>query len=204
MKYWPPDRPTMQGTRFPRVPSVSAGWPGRTTQKSIPRISRDQRQMAAVGCIYLRSATSLGPKLGEHHPRSYLFSRSDAEGVVAEGVGFETHGDAAATIVFKTNSIVSMRFHGIPSRSSLRRSAGYIVLNSSASATRVPRRVSPSCPRTASPLGPGEDHADPGPHGATPAAVGEYHGPAPRGSAARTAARTTRHPATPGQHVGEG
>ena len=53
MKHWLPDRSTMQGSRFRRGPSVSSGLTWGNASRSIPRISRDQRHTAAVGCIWL-------------------------------------------------------------------------------------------------------------------------------------------------------
>jgi hypothetical protein len=84
MKHWPPDRSTMQGSRFRRDPSVFRGLTWGNASRSIPRISRDQRQMAAVGCIWLRSVTSLRRQTGGHKPRSGAVCE-----VGAEGVGFE-------------------------------------------------------------------------------------------------------------------
>ena len=60
MKHWPPDRSTMQGSRLRRDPSVFRGVTWGNASRSIPRISRDQRQKVAVGCIWLRSVTSPG------------------------------------------------------------------------------------------------------------------------------------------------
>jgi len=100
MKHWPPDRPTMQGSRFRRDPSVFRGLTWGNSSRSIPRISREQRQMTAVGCIWLRSATSTACKSGEHKSRSVPFSE-----IMSGGRGIRTHGDVAATMVFKTIAI---------------------------------------------------------------------------------------------------
>jgi hypothetical protein len=62
--------------------------------------SRDQRQMAAVGCIWLRSVTSLRRQTGGHKPRSKPVYRGRSG-----GRGIRTHGDVAATMVFKTIAI---------------------------------------------------------------------------------------------------
>jgi hypothetical protein len=72
MKHLPPDRSTMQGSRFRRNPSVFSGLTWGNASRSIPRISRDERQVAAVGCIWLRSVTSPVRKTGERKPRSDL------------------------------------------------------------------------------------------------------------------------------------
>ena len=100
MKYWLPDRSTMQGVPFSagpfRFPWVDLG----NASKSIPRISRDQRQMAAVGCAWLRPVTSLRPEISGHSPRSELVFRGQSG-----GRGIRTHGDIAATMVFKTIAI---------------------------------------------------------------------------------------------------
>jgi hypothetical protein len=80
------------------------GW--GNASRSIPRISRDQRlsrdqrQMAAVGCIWLRSVTSLRHGIGWHKSRSGLVFRGQSG-----GRGIRTHGDVAATMVFKTIAI---------------------------------------------------------------------------------------------------
>ena len=85
MKHWPPDRSTMQGSRFRWDPSVFRGLTWEDASRSIPRISRDQRLMAAGGCIWLRSVTSLRRQISGHKPRSEpVLPRSKAE-----GVGFE-------------------------------------------------------------------------------------------------------------------
>ena len=96
MKHWLPDRSTMQGSRFRRDPRLTWG----NASRSIPRISRDQRQMAAVGCIWLRSVTSPRHGTGGHKPRSGLVFRGQSG-----GRGIRTHGDVAATMVFKTIAI---------------------------------------------------------------------------------------------------
>jgi hypothetical protein len=70
MKHWPPDRSIMQGSRSRRDSSVFRLLTWGNASRSIPRISRDQRQMAAVGCIWLRSVTSLRRQTGDHKPRS--------------------------------------------------------------------------------------------------------------------------------------
>jgi hypothetical protein len=100
MKHWPPDRSTMQGSRFGRDPSVFRLLTWRNASRSIPRISRDQRQMVAVGCTWLRSVTSMRPETGWHKPRSELVFRGRSG-----GRGIRTHGDVAATMVFKTIAI---------------------------------------------------------------------------------------------------
>jgi hypothetical protein len=100
MKLWPLDRSTMQGTRLRRVPSVFCGLTWANASRSIPRISRGQRQMAAVGCIWLRSATSPERRPSGHNLRSELFFE-----VKSGGRGIRTHGDVAATMVFKTIAI---------------------------------------------------------------------------------------------------
>ena len=84
MKHWHPDRSTMQGSRFRRGPSVFSGLTWGNASRSIPRISRDQRQTAAVGCIWLRSVMSQDVSLADISPGQIRFSRSEAE-----GVGFE-------------------------------------------------------------------------------------------------------------------
>ena len=100
MKHWPPDRSTMQGSRFRRDPLVFRWLTWGNASRSIPRISRDQRQMAAVGCIWLRPVTSLRRKRSEYKPSSGPFSE-----VNSGGRGIRTHGDVAATMVFKTIAI---------------------------------------------------------------------------------------------------
>ncbi len=100
MKQWPPDRPTIQGTRLRRDPSVFRRLTWGNASRSIPRISRGQRQITAVGCIWLRSVTSLRHGTGGHKPRSGLVFR-DQSG----GRGIRTHEDVAALMVFKTIAI---------------------------------------------------------------------------------------------------
>jgi hypothetical protein len=100
MKHWPSERSTVQGSRFRRGPSVFSGLTWVNASRSIPRISRDQRQIAAVGCIWLRSVTSALREIGGHRRRSRLFSE-----VRSGGRGIRTHGDVAATMVFKTIAI---------------------------------------------------------------------------------------------------
>ncbi len=100
MKRWPPDRSTMQGSRFGRTPSVFRRLTWGNPSRSIPRISRDQRQIAAVGCIWLRSVTSSLHGTGGHKSRSGLIFRGQSG-----GRGIRTHGDVAATMVFKTIAI---------------------------------------------------------------------------------------------------
>ena len=100
MKHWPPDRSTMQGSRSRRDPSVFPRLTWGNASRSIPRISRDQRQMTAGGCIWLRSVTSLRREIGGHKPRSELVYRGQSG-----GRGIRTHGDVAATMVFKTIAI---------------------------------------------------------------------------------------------------
>jgi hypothetical protein len=74
MTRWTSDRPTMQGSRFRRDPSVFRRLTWGNASKSIPCISRDQWQMAAAGCIWLRSATSLRREADGHKTRSeYIF-----------------------------------------------------------------------------------------------------------------------------------
>jgi hypothetical protein len=97
MKHWLPDRFTIQGSRFRRDPSVFRGLTWGNASRSIPCISRDQRQMAAVGCIWLRSVTGLRHGIGDHKSRSEPFPE-----VKSGGRGIRTHGDVAATMVFKT------------------------------------------------------------------------------------------------------
>jgi hypothetical protein len=100
MRHWPSNRSTMQGSRFRRGPSGFCRLTWGNASSSIPRISRDQRQMAAVGCIWLRSATSLLRKISDHKRRSGLVFRGKSG-----GRGIRTHGDVAATMVFKTIAI---------------------------------------------------------------------------------------------------
>jgi hypothetical protein len=100
MKRWLPDRSTLQRSRFRRDPSVFSKLTWANASRFIPRISRDQRQAAAVGCIWLRSVTSLLREPSGHKPRSNLFSE-----VRSGGRGIRTHGDVAATMVFKTIAI---------------------------------------------------------------------------------------------------
>ena len=100
MKHWPPDRSTMQGSRFRRDPSVFRGLTWGNASRSIPDISRDQRQMVAVGCTWLRSVTSMRPEISGHKPRSEPVFRGRSG-----GRGIRTHGDVAATMVFKTIAI---------------------------------------------------------------------------------------------------
>ena len=99
MKHWPSERSTMQGSRFRRGLSVSPRLTWVNASRSIPYI-RDQRQIAAVGCIWLRLATSALREIGGHKPRSDLFFE-----VKSGGRGIRTHGDVAATMVFKTIAI---------------------------------------------------------------------------------------------------
>ena len=100
MKHWPSDRFTMQGSRFRRDPSVFCGLTWGNASRSIPRISRDQRLMVAVGCIWLRSVTSPRCQTGGDKPRSEPVLRGRSG-----GRGIRTHGDVAATMVFKTIAI---------------------------------------------------------------------------------------------------
>jgi hypothetical protein len=100
MKRWPSERSTMQGSRFRRGPSVFCGLIWANASRSIPRISRDQRQIAAVGCIWLRSVTS-----PEHEPEGRKPSSGPFFEVESGGRGIRTHGDVAATMVFKTIAI---------------------------------------------------------------------------------------------------
>ena len=100
MKHWPPDRSTMQGSRCRRDPTVFRGLTWGNASRSIPRISRDQRQMTAVGCIWLRSVTSLLREISGHKRRSRRVFRAKSG-----GRGIRTHGDVAATMVFKTIAI---------------------------------------------------------------------------------------------------
>ena len=100
MKHWPSERSTMQGSRFRRGPSVFSGLTWANASRSIPRISRDQRQIVAVGCIWLRSVTSPGREPDGRKPRSGLVFRGQSG-----GRGIRTHGDVAATMVFKTIAI---------------------------------------------------------------------------------------------------
>jgi hypothetical protein len=89
MKHWPSDRSTMHGSRFtgtlPRFQGLTWG----NASRSIPRISRDQRQTAAVGCTLLRSVTSVGHTTNGHMPRSRLLFE------VSGGRGIRTHEDAS-------------------------------------------------------------------------------------------------------------
>jgi hypothetical protein len=100
MKRWPPDRSTMEEPRFRRGSPVFLRLTWGNASSFIPRISRDQRQMAAVGCIWLRSVTSRLHGIGGHKPTSGPFSE-----VMSGGRGIRTHGDVAATMVFKTIAI---------------------------------------------------------------------------------------------------
>ena len=100
MMHWPSDRPTMQGSRFRRGPSVFRGLTWGNASRSIPRISRDQRQMTAVGCIWLRPVTSPLREISGRKRRSRQVFRGKSG-----GRGIRTHGDVAATMVFKTIAI---------------------------------------------------------------------------------------------------
>ena len=100
MKHWPSDRSTMQGSRFRRDPSVFRELTWGNASRSIPRISRDQRHMAAVGCIWLRSVTN--PR---REPGGYKRSSVPVLEIKSGGRGIRTHGDVAATMVFKTIAI---------------------------------------------------------------------------------------------------
>jgi hypothetical protein len=100
MKHWSPDRSAMQGSRFRWNPSVFRRLTWGNASRSIPRISRDQRQMAAVGCICLRSVTSLRCDVSGYKARSGPVFRGRSG-----GRGIRTHGDVAATMVFKTIAI---------------------------------------------------------------------------------------------------
>ena len=84
MKHSRPDRSTMQQPRFRQGPPVLCGLTWRNASRSIPHISRDQRQIAAVSCIWLRSATSALREIGGHKRSSAQVFRGRAE-----GVGFE-------------------------------------------------------------------------------------------------------------------
>jgi hypothetical protein len=97
MKHWPPDRSTMQGSRFRRDPCVFRRLTWGNASRSIPRISRDQRQMVAVGCTWLQLATSRRREISGYRPRSGSVFRGRSG-----GRGIRTHGDVAATMVFKT------------------------------------------------------------------------------------------------------
>ena len=100
MKHCAPDRTTTQGSRFRWDPSVFRRLTWGNASRSIPCISRDRRQMAAVGCIWLRSVTNLRHGVGGHMPRSGVIFRGRSG-----GRGIRTHGDVAATMVFKTIAI---------------------------------------------------------------------------------------------------
>ena len=100
MKRWPSDRSTMQGSRFRRDPSVFPRLTWGNASRFIPRISRDERQIVAGGCIWLRLVTSTRHEIGKHKPRSGLVFRGRSG-----GRGIRTHGDVAATMVFKTIAI---------------------------------------------------------------------------------------------------
>ncbi len=75
MRPWPPDPSTMQGSRVWRDPSVFGRLTWGNASRSIPRISRDQRQIAAADCIWLRSVTSLRRRLERISPGQNLFPR---------------------------------------------------------------------------------------------------------------------------------
>jgi hypothetical protein len=100
MKHWPPDGSTMQGSPFRRGPSVFRRLTWANASRSIPRISRDQRRMAASDCIWLRWVTS-----PEHEPSEYKSRSRPFSEVKSGGRGIRTHGDVAATMVFKTIAI---------------------------------------------------------------------------------------------------
>jgi hypothetical protein len=100
MKHWPPDRSTMQGSHFRRDPSVFRELTWGNASRSIPRISRDQRQMAAVGCIWLRSVTSLRPEINGHRPRS-----EPVFGAKRRAWDSNPRGRVNALMVFKTIAI---------------------------------------------------------------------------------------------------
>jgi hypothetical protein len=100
MKHWLPDRSAMQGSRFRRDPSVSPGLTWGNASRSIPRISRDQRQTAAVGCIWLRSATSPLRKTGGYKCRSEPVFRGQRRAWDSN-----PRGRVNALMVFKTIAI---------------------------------------------------------------------------------------------------
>ena len=100
MKRWPPDRSTMQGSRFRRDPSVFRRSTWGNASRSIPRISRDQRQMAAAGCIWLRSG-----RVRDMRSVRIIRGQDPFSEVSSGGRGIRTHGDVAATMVFKTIAI---------------------------------------------------------------------------------------------------
>jgi hypothetical protein len=100
MKLWLPERPTMQGPRCPQGLAVFRWLTWGNASRSIPRISRDQRQMAAVSCIWLRSVTN-----SLRSPGGYKGSSGPFFEVMSGGRGIRTHGDVAATMVFKTIAI---------------------------------------------------------------------------------------------------
>ena len=100
MKHWPTERSTMQGSRFRRGLSVFLRLTWGNAPRWIPRISRDQRQVAAVGCIWLRSETRQRREIGGHRGRS-----EPAFAGQSGGRGIRTHGDVTATMVFKTIAI---------------------------------------------------------------------------------------------------
>jgi hypothetical protein len=56
--------------------------------------------MTAVGCIWLRSVTSLVREIYSHKSSSGLVFRGQSG-----GRGIRTHGDVTATMVFKTIAI---------------------------------------------------------------------------------------------------
>ena len=84
MKPWPTDRTIVQGSRFRRDSPVFPRLTWGNASSLIPRISRDQRQIAAVGCIWLRSLTTLRSEKSDQKCRSEPVFRGRAE-----GVGFE-------------------------------------------------------------------------------------------------------------------
>jgi hypothetical protein len=69
MRHWPHDRSTMRGSCFRPGPFCFRGLSWGNASRSIPRISRDQRQMAAVSCVWLRLATSLRRETSGDKPR---------------------------------------------------------------------------------------------------------------------------------------
>ena len=84
MRHSQPDGSAMQTTRFRRRPSRFYMVTWENASRSIPRISRDQRLMAAFSCVWLRSVVSLRDETRDRNPRSGLVFRNKAE-----GVGFE-------------------------------------------------------------------------------------------------------------------
>ena len=88
------------GVWFPAGPFCFRRLAWGNASRSIPRISRDQRQISTVGCIWLRPVTDPRREISGHRGRS-----EPAFAGQSGGRGIRTHEDVAALMVFKTIAI---------------------------------------------------------------------------------------------------